>query len=167
MANKGVEQPKINPINSGTFNQNTQQTGRSAQYNSRGKGDTGQGCTMQGASFMASTGTGQQSRQNIQPCVNTNSGQYNSAQGYVRHPFSHGNGDAISGQNSSYTNGQPQSWDPVSDLADMISRMNNDFMGRLNSIEQNLSTLGQIEIDISLMRSDVSNIKSDNTEFNK
>ena len=65
MANKGVSQPKINPINSGIFNQNMQQTGQSAQYNSRGKGDTVQGGTMQGASFMASTGTGQQSRQNM------------------------------------------------------------------------------------------------------
>ena len=90
------------------------------------------------------------------------------AQSYMQPELSHGY--AIGEQRSSYPNGpngQPLSRDSISGLADMISRMNSDFMGRLSSIEQNMSKLGLIERDISLMRSDVGNIKRDTAEFNK
>lgn len=52
-------------------------------------------------------------------------------------------------------------------LMDMITQMNNNFSSRLSTIENSLSKLGKIENDVTRVRADVENIKSDNLSFNQ
>ena len=53
------------------------------------------------------------------------------------------------------------------ELASMIMQMNNDFSKRLTMIENSLSKLGNIENEVSLVRTEVSRIKTDNIDFNR
>ena len=60
-----------------------------------------------------------------------------------------------------------QGMDNTNVLMDMITQMNNNFSSRLSVIENSLSKLGKIENDITRVRADVENIKSDNSNFNQ
>ena len=53
------------------------------------------------------------------------------------------------------------------DIAGMIMQMNENFSTRLTVIENSLTKLGSIESDVTLVRADVSRIKTDNIEFNR
>ena len=53
------------------------------------------------------------------------------------------------------------------EISSMIMQMNNDFSERLTMIENCLSKLGNIENEVTLVRADVSRIKTDNIDFNR
>ena len=53
------------------------------------------------------------------------------------------------------------------EISSMIMQMNNDFSKRLTMIENCLSKLGNIENEVTLVRADVSRIKTDNIDFNR
>ena len=65
------------------------------------------------------------------------------------------------------TKGSTQGMDNTNVLMDMITQMNNNFSSRLSVIENSLSKLGKIENDVTRVRADVENIKSDNSNFNQ
>ena len=60
-----------------------------------------------------------------------------------------------------------QNIDSNGDIAGMIMQMNNNVSARLGMIENSLSKLRTIENEVSLVQADVSNIKTNNTEFNR
>ncbi|MEW8547166.1 MAG: hypothetical protein AB2693_26950 [Candidatus Thiodiazotropha sp.] len=72
-----------------------------------------------------------------------------------------------------YTNGNHQQSQPVNSNSDngtlihMIQQMNNNFMGRLNSIESSVSKLSSIESELSHMRSDLSKLQLENANISK
>ena len=52
-------------------------------------------------------------------------------------------------------------------IVTMIQQMNNNFMGRLSSIETSVSKLSSIESEMSLMRSDLSKLQLDNATISR
>ena len=60
-----------------------------------------------------------------------------------------------------------QTIDSTGELASMIMQMNNNFSSRPSTIENSLSKLGTIENDVTMVRADISKIKTDNVEFNR
>ena len=74
-------------------------------------------------------------------------------------------------QNNSYNgqrcNGVQSEINGQNELASMIMNMNNDFSKRLTMIENSLSKLGNIENEVSLVRADVSRLKTDNVDINR
>ena len=53
------------------------------------------------------------------------------------------------------------------EISSMIMQINNDFSKRLTMIENYLSKLRNIENEVTLVRADVSPIKTDNIDFNR
>ena len=72
-----------------------------------------------------------------------------------------------SGYRSYDVNTSTHNTDYNGDIAGMIMQMNNNFSSRLTMIENSLTKLGSIESDVTLVRADVSRIKTDNIEFNR
>ena len=82
-------------------------------------------------------------------------------------PYGTVNGHNGHNGNTSGYRGETNSMESSGDLASMIIQMNNNFSRRLSTIENSLSKLGTIENDVTMVRADVSKIKSDNIEFNR
>ena len=52
-------------------------------------------------------------------------------------------------------------------IVNLIQQLNNNFMGRLSSIETSVSKLSSIECELSLMRSDLSKLQLDNATISR